>query len=395
MTSQDPARAVEALKEAADQALRRRDTAEARRSFERALNLAPRRLDLWMGLAASQRAAGDTAAALASVGGALAVEPRFFPALLMKGSLLEALGRDKEAATTYGAAAKLAPPEASLTEATRRALAHAVEVHDAYADGLAAELKAAARLDDLSGGVGRKAHAFAEAVAGRRRMFHQEPVQFHYPGLPAIEFWERDEFPFLAALEAETAAIRAEALAVWSEGSPDLVPYVDYPPGAPVDQWAELNRSLRWSAFHLLRDGVRVEANATKCPATMAALALVDGPTVPGRSPSAMFSILRPRTHIPPHTGVSNTRLVLHLPLIVPNDCGFRVGGETRPWREGEAFVFDDTIEHEAWNGSDRPRAVLICDVWNPRLSTEEREMIARLTAAFDRFSGAVGGQDL
>jgi len=387
--------AVEALKEAADQALRRRDTAEARRSFERALALAPRRLDLWMGLAASQRAGGDAEAALASVGGALAVEPRFFPALLMRGSLLEALGRDKEAATTYGAAVKLSPPEASLTEATRRALAHAVEVHDTYADGLAAELKTAAGLDGLSGGVGRKAHAFAEAVAGRRRMFHQEPVQFHYPGLPAIEFWERDEFPFLAALEAETAAIKAETLAVWSEGSPDLVPYVDYPPGAPVDQWAELNRSLQWSAFHLLRDGARVEANAAKCPATMAALALVDGPRVPGRSPSAMFSILRPHTHIPPHTGVSNTRLVLHLPLIVPDDCGFRVGGETRLWREGEAFVFDDTIEHEAWNGSDRPRAILICDVWNPRLSTEEREMIARLTAAFDRFNDVVGGQDL
>jgi len=105
-----------------------------------------------------------------------------------------------------------------------------------------------------------------------------------------------------------------------------------------------------------------------------------------------MFSILRPRTRIPPHTGVANTRLVLHLPLIVPEECGFRVGGETRQWREGEAWVFDDTIEHEAWNNSDKPRAVLICDVWSPRISGEERELIGRLLAALDRLSGGAEG---
>jgi aspartyl/asparaginyl beta-hydroxylase (cupin superfamily) len=119
----------------------------------------------------------------------------------------------------------------------------------------------------------------------------------------------------------------------------------------------------------------------------MAALTLLDQPRATGRSPAAMFSILKPRTHIPPHTGVANTRLVLHLPLIVPQGCGFRVGGETRPWREGEAFVFDDTIEHEAWNDSDRPRAVLICDVWNPSLSASERARIAAVMGALDRFN--------
>jgi aspartyl/asparaginyl beta-hydroxylase (cupin superfamily) len=101
-----------------------------------------------------------------------------------------------------------------------------------------------------------------------------------------------------------------------------------------------------------------------------------------------MYSILRPRTRIPPHTGVSNTRVVLHLPLIIPEGCGFRVGGETRQWREGEAWVFDDTVNHEAWNDSDRPRAIFMCDVWSPRLSGEEREMIGRLTVALDRFNG-------
>jgi aspartyl/asparaginyl beta-hydroxylase (cupin superfamily) len=108
-----------------------------------------------------------------------------------------------------------------------------------------------------------------------------------------------------------------------------------------------------------------------------------------------MFSVLQPRTRIPPHTGIANTRLVMHLPLIVPEACGFRVGAETRQWREGEAWVFDDTIEHEAWNDSDRPRTILICDVWNPRLDAEERETITALMSAMDRFngSGPAGGE--
>ena len=87
------------------------------------------------------------------------------------------------------------------------------------------------------------------------------------------------------------------------------------------------------------------------------------------------------------------SRLVLHLPLIVPEDCGFRVGGETRSWREGEAWIFDDTINHEAWNDSDKPRAILICDVWNPYLSVAEREGMRLAIEALGRFNRAHGGK--
>jgi len=131
-----------------------------------------------------------------------------------------------------------------------------------------------------------------------------------------------------------------------------------------------------------------VEAHCRRCPRTMAAMAELPQPHVASRSPAAMFSVLQPRTRIPPHHGVSNTRLVLHLPLILPDGCGFRVGDETRAWKLGEAWVFDDTIEHEAWNDSDETRTILICDVWSPRLSYEERAVIAELMAAMDAFSG-------
>ena len=114
----------------------------------------------------------------------------------------------------------------------------------------------------------------------------------------------------------------------------------------------------------------------------MALLAGAPQPDQPGRTPSAMFSLLKPNTRIPAHVGVSNARLVTHLPLIVPEGCGFRVGNETRQWVPGKAWVFDDTIEHEAWNDSDQLRVVLIFDIWHPDLSPAERAMITALTAA-------------
>ena len=105
---------------------------------------------------------------------------------------------------------------------------------------------------------------------------------------------------------------------------------------------------------------------------------------IPGRAPSAFFSLLKPHSHIPAHTGVTNTRAIIHLPLIVPPACSFRVGGETREWREGVAFAFDDTIDHEAWNGSDDLRVVLIFDVWNPHLSLEEQQLLKQFYATAD-----------
>jgi aspartyl/asparaginyl beta-hydroxylase (cupin superfamily) len=105
-----------------------------------------------------------------------------------------------------------------------------------------------------------------------------------------------------------------------------------------------------------------------------------------------MFSVLKPRTRIPAHVGASNCRLVVHLPLIVPKGCSFRVGNSRREWMPGQAWVFDDTIEHEAANDSDQPRVVFIFDIWHPLLSDAERQMITALNAALNSF-GRDGAQ--
>src|SRR5262249_11463307 len=159
------------------------------------------------------------------------------------------------------------------------------------------------------------------------------------------------------------------------EAPSSLEPYVAQPQGVPPE-WAQLNHSRRWGVYYLSREGVAVSEHLRRCPRTAAALEHWPRWDVPRCGPTAMFSILDARTHIPPHNGMDNTRLVVHLPLIVPPGCRFRVGAECREWHPGRAFIFDDTIEHEAWNDSEMPRAVLILDVWNPLLTLVEREFV-------------------
>jgi aspartyl/asparaginyl beta-hydroxylase (cupin superfamily) len=128
-----------------------------------------------------------------------------------------------------------------------------------------------------------------------------------------------------------------------------------------------------------------VEENAGRCPLIMRLLELPPIPRIKRRSPMALISILRPGTHIPPHTGMLNTRLICHIPLVVPPGCRLRVGAETRDVVEGKAMIFDDSIEHEAWNDGDAVRAVLLFEIWRPEISEDEK---VALTAMFEAVTG-------
>ena len=213
------------------------------------------------------------------------------------------------------------------------------------------------------------------------------------PRLPAKPFFERGYFPWVDELEKQTDRIRDELVAALNADADRFTPYIEYKPGEPVAQWHELNHSRRWSALHLWRSGTPVRDNLERCPTTAAALLALPMADMSGLCPNAMFSALAPHTHIPPHHGETNARLVAHLPLIVPKGCRFRVGFEEREWRVGEMLVFDDTIEHEAFNESDELRVVLIFNVWNPLLEPEERRMANALAEAARQFRGDVPGQ--
>ena len=328
---------------------------------------------------------GDHQAGLAAISRALALDPLDFSALLAKATLLEKLGEDLAAGEVYGHALAQRPPVGSEPPALKTIIAHAEERYRSFQ---AAQLSAMGSgiPDDpeLSGEERGKLERFCTNIARTTQPYTQQPSHFHYPGTPALEFHDRSHFPWLNGLEAAAPDIRAEFDAVLAAEASSLVPYIQYPDDVPLRQWEALNRSSDWSAIHLLQNGRTIGRNARHCPATMAMLSSFPQPDVPGRSPNAMFSLLAPGTRIPPHTGVSNTRLVCHLPLIVPPSCGFRVGAETRHWEVGKAWVFDDTIEHEAWNESAELRVVFIFDVWTPSLSEAERRAITAITATAD-----------
>ena len=311
---------------------------------------------------------------------ALRVDPLHMMALLSRARLLEASGETDEAARTYLRALAQQRPDAVPPPALAPLIAHATTIGEAYRDRTAARYLAAADTDDPR--LRRRIERFTDNVLKRTRVFHSEPTHYHYPGLVEREFHDREDFPQLAALERATGDILAELAALQGGGPARAEPYIQYPAHAPVRQWSALNHSLDWTALHLLRGGERVEENARRCPRTMAAIAALHQPRIARRSPNAMFSVLKPHTRIPPHTGVANTRLVCHLPLIVPDGCWFRVGATTRTWTPGEAFVFDDTIEHEAANDSDEVRVVLIVDLWHPGLSATERAVLTRVMEA-------------
>ena len=222
----------------------------------------------------------------------------------------------------------------------------------------------------------------------------QRPTFMLVPGLPPQPWFEREQFPFLERIEAQTDAIREEMLAVLEDES-RLSPYVDMRANAPAEPiWRALNRSPAWSAYHLYRYGERKDANCARCPRTIAALDSIPIMRIEGHSPEAMYSILRPRTAIPPHTGVINGRLTVHLPLVVPENCGKLVaGGEGRAWEVGKCLIFDDSMAHEAYNNSDQTRVVLIFDVWNPYLSEAEREGLAAAVAVIGAFNDRYGGR--
>ncbi len=362
-------------------AMQRQDTVAARQFFERATRAAPQDPVMALNLSFAFRAADDATGEMAALRSALMIDPYFFPALLAKGKLQERVGNVKQAAKTYKDVLLILPPDDQISPGMRSSVDHARTIVAQNAEALNEHLdaklqKARAR----HGNAGLERFAQAQDVAtGRKKVYTQQPTLLHYPGLPAIQFYDRKEFPWLAALEAETGAIRQELEKVMRDEAEKFRPYVDHPAESPARQWLELNHSERWSVFFLWKDGEKREDACARCPRTAAAVEKLPLVRIPNFAPTIMFSTLAPHTHIPPHTSVTNTRLVVHLPLIVPPNCRFRVGNETREWKVGEAWVFDDTIDHEAWNDSDELRVILMIDVWNPHLSEAERDLVGDL----------------
>ncbi|HKV97062.1 MAG TPA: aspartyl/asparaginyl beta-hydroxylase domain-containing protein [Gammaproteobacteria bacterium] len=386
---------VRALQFLAVRALERGQLDESQRLVEQALRVDPKRPILYQNLGLVHNAKGDSEMALAALNQALALRPQFFTALMHKGALLERMGQDQEAVVSYQRAWSCLPqpPEVmakdpSIPAKVRALIEHAAEylrarqafalaeqllpLQDKYGEAALARVRTAGAI-------------FMGTAAAEYRHTLQRPAYLYLPGIEPKAFFERADFSWLTTLEQAKSAIRAELEAVLQDPQ-GLKPYVQIDAGQDPREWSALNQSPQWSAFQLLKGGKPVEPNAARCPATLQALHALPLAQIPEHAPEAFFSVLRPGTHIPPHYGLGNYKLAVHLPLIVPPDCAIRVGNETRGWTEGQCLIFDDSFQHEAWNRSDRLRAVLITEIWNPLLTEAERAGVTSLVTAISAF---------
>ena len=370
-------------------AFQRSDFKRSRELLEKSRNHEPGFLPTLNALSVVHNRLGNADAEIEAIEAALSVEPYFLPGLVAKAAWLERYSTPAAAAAMYRNVMRVAPAEAHWPASLRAQLTHARGVVDRHARAYEAYLneQIAALQSDLPSGAAERWREAASIMAGRTKPYVSDANQLGVPRLPAIPFYDRSMFPWAAALEAKTDAIREELKTALATEGKEFAPYIAYRPGDPVNQWAALNHSTRWSHYSLWRGGVPDEAHLAACPQTRAALEEVDMASIEGLCPNAMFSALAPHTEIPPHTGETNARLVVHLPLIVPEKCTYRVGFEHREWKVGEILVFDDTLEHTARNDSDEIRVVLIFDIWNPLIPVAEREMVRTLASAARTFA--------
>jgi aspartyl/asparaginyl beta-hydroxylase (cupin superfamily) len=318
-------------------------------------------------------------------------EPRNIPALVRKGELRASSGDDRAAAAFYKAALRAAaaaqPLPGSLRPVIERAQAGMAQCEAAFEAHTENALAAAGFP------AGRRPPRFQESYELMRGLRQtelqlQRPTSYYFPGLPQRRYYERPELAWASEFEAAAPAIKAELLAYLAAGEDAFSPYMVSDPTRPRSDYHGLVDNPEWSTLYIFEKGRRVPEMEARFPETLAAVERLDLPRITVRAPSILFSRLAPGARIPPHHGVMNARLVCHLPLIVPRGCGFKVGGEVREWREGELLVFDDTVEHEAWNDGSSERIILIFDVWRPEVTSDERRAITALFEVVDSYGG-------
>ncbi|WP_233840902.1 aspartyl/asparaginyl beta-hydroxylase domain-containing protein [Dyella sp. 2HG41-7] len=351
-------------------------------------------------LGAVHLATADGASAAATLRETLRIAPDMFVARLHLGQALEQLGEPHEALKTYFGALRSAQNQGRwLNDETtapglRDTVKHAMRFVDAgrlaFFHGVLEPLQQRYGADELE----RVTHCL-DVYLGERSIempdARQRPKFLYFPGIPSQPYYPRERFPWQETLEAATGDIREELQRVLAQEF-SLETFLGAPqPGQAQQEMLRSSGSApaAWDAYFFFRHGERYEAHLQACPRTAALLDSVPLARIRNHAPESLFSVLSAGTHILPHTGVTNVRLVTHLPLIVPPQCALRVGGATHIWREGRCVTFDDTFEHEAWNRSEQTRVVLILDCWNPDLTEAERAAVAELIEAIGDFSAS------
>lgn len=380
----------------ADLAEQRADGERARDCLSRALALGPQDDALALAVAHKQMLAGHPDATVETLSSVLERQPNHVVAWVMLGDALDLVGltelamKARHQALLRGQRHGQFLDMDSTPQVLRPVIGSIVSEINAQRHGRAAA--ALARMGEQFGAdaMARVAHT-VEVYFGRvddgPASAHQRPKFMYFPGLPPGPYHEPMLHPWAGKLVAAFDDIRAEALAVLQQDGA-LEKFLTFQPGQSQEGYIGGDGSNpSWDAFFFYRHGQRHDANHLRCPKTSAVLESIERCEVAGQAPEICFSVLQPGTHIMPHHGVTNTRLVMHLPLLVPADCALLVhGGGEHAWKEGEPMMFDDTYLHEAWNRADQIRVVLLMDCWNPHLSIAERQAVRHVTEAISDY---------
>ncbi|MBT8054687.1 MAG: aspartyl beta-hydroxylase [Xanthomonadales bacterium] len=342
----------------------------------------------WLGLAYASFNLGDEAATAGAVDQALELHPQNLRAIILKADLLKQQGQSRQSLKYYQYALRLAENAQNIPADITQGLARAEEVRKTqvgdYRSFLMEQIES--RGFTLNAG-NRRFQQSLELMLGEKEIYYQNPSRFYYPALPQIQFYEREQFDWVAEIESRSPEIRTELTAVMNDPS-RFSPYVKKGGGQLGRDNKGLEDNDDWSALFLWDYGRLVTEVADLFPNTLQALEAAPLPHITDQAPMALFSKLAADTQIPPHNGLLNTRLICHLPLVVPENCGaLRVGNEQRAWAEGELLIFDDSIEHEAWNSSGQERVILLFEIWRPELNEEERQLITTLLEAVKAFN--------
>ena len=366
-------------------ALREGRARESRQVAAQAVALGADNASIWGVLAMACRDLGDLPSAQSAAERSIAHEPRNPRAFVVKGDVYHAGGNARAAAAFYRDALKFATPEnspADMREELQRAQIRVAAFQRDFERYLDEKMRAFVAACDTDT---RRMRDALDILCGRRQVYYQQPRHFLFPGLTARGFYEASAFSWVPALEASAGDIRSELDALLERNTP-FSPYLTASAERPAYDNHGMADNSDWSAFYLWRDGEALADNQALCPKTTAAIKRAPLVFSGKRCPSVLFSRLKAGAGIPAHTGMINTRLIAHLGLIVPEGCGFRVGNDSRPWAPGKVWLFDDTIEHEAWNRSDKDRIILIFEVWKPELSEAERAFVSRILQAVDDY---------
>jgi aspartate beta-hydroxylase len=387
---------VEACALLARLAIERGDPMRAANLLERASALEPDEPQLAVNLGYAYAKSGRPVGARNLMDATLARFPDFHPAWMLLGQLAEAIGDRATTKNAYTQAIKQAQRKGIwLDEARTPPQQHAMvrnavqQVRMWWRDQFFASFQALRDKygsDDLKR-VDRALAGYLGEADPTPADPRQRPKFLYFPGIPDTPYLDPYLQPWAQTLAEAFPAIRAEAAQLLAD-QVQMPGFLTFKEGDKVEKYLTgTGPDPAWDAFFFYRRGKRYDENHARCPKTSAVLESIDLCRIRDQTPEICFSVLTPGSHIMPHFGVTNTRVVMHLPLIVPGECALNIiDGDAHHWKEGELMMFDDTFQHEAWNHSDQTRVNLLMDCWNPHLTEVERLALTELVETISDF---------